>query len=454
MADSSAASARHLREQLSPLILAFAHLHRRADLPGLADALALPFVEDDPNLSKAGYLKARLELLNSEQALQEAARRFAERYPLPRHAATFELEETLWRWIGGPAISKRLRRDIGQNLVSVPTFINGTAFVALLESLFVLEHPLDAWRELGGSLKEQIVQHMLRNDDWTADDLFEHLGAYDVSDTRFTRLLVALGSGEIRPDIDEQRRYAALVNESLAPGGLVLHEREAADGYLTFTLSARSPRAQNAPKNLIFASERKPDLRFRDAISNDIEVVGDAGEVLIYDRPLSGGLTWGTLQSWWAETHDLEPDAAKKSLYHRLLRSLPTSSPRQRLLFETYFKTYQQAIPSLPALLPEVWLHYDPRTVEERGRDALLRQRMDFLMLFAGDIRVILEVDGAHHYATPKAYASMVAADRDLRLLGYEIYRFGAADLAEDSDPAVVEQFFRRLLARHQVSFR
>lgn len=25
------------------------------------------------------------------------------------------------------------------------------------------------------------------------------------------------------------------------------------------------------------------------------------------------------------------------------------------------------AVPNLPALLPEVWLHWDPRTVKERG---------------------------------------------------------------------------------------
>ncbi|MFB7225150.1 hypothetical protein [Streptomyces sp. NPDC056227] len=29
-----------------------------------------------------------------------------------------------------------------------------------------------------------------------------------------------------------------------------------------------------------------------------------------------------------------------------------------------------------PALLPEVWLHWDPKTVEERGPEALLRSRM------------------------------------------------------------------------------
>lgn len=52
-------------------------------------------------------------------------------------------------------------------------------------------------------------------------------------------------------------------------------------------------------------------------------------------------------------------------------------------------------------LLPEVWLHWDPRTVKERGPNALLRFRMDFLLLLPHGTRVVIEVDGKHHYADP-----------------------------------------------------
>jgi very-short-patch-repair endonuclease len=55
-------------------------------------------------------------------------------------------------------------------------------------------------------------------------------------------------------------------------------------------------------------------------------------------------------------------------------------------------------------------------------------------MLLPHDARVVIEVDGRHHSTrggTPSlpAYAEMVKADRDLRLLGYEVYRFGANEL-------------------------
>jgi hypothetical protein len=49
-----------------------------------------------------------------------------------------------------------------------------------------------------------------------------------------------------------------------------------------------------------------------------------------------------------------DDETAKRTLYKRLLESLPPNSPPQRLLFETYFKRFRGAIPVLPALLPEV----------------------------------------------------------------------------------------------------
>jgi hypothetical protein len=33
----------------------------------------------------------------------------------------------------------------------------------------------------------------------------------------------------------------------------------------------------------------KPDLRFRDAVNNDIEIVTGADQVLVYDRPINAG---------------------------------------------------------------------------------------------------------------------------------------------------------------------
>ena len=46
-------------------------------------------------------------------------------------------------------------------------------------------------------LRGRIEQHVLRNPgDWTAEDLFEHLGAFDAGDARFGRFLEGLVSAD------------------------------------------------------------------------------------------------------------------------------------------------------------------------------------------------------------------------------------------------------------------
>ena len=45
------------------------------------------------------------------------------------------------------------------------------------------------------------------------------------------------------------------------------------------------------PKNLVFASQVKPDIRISDAINDDIEILENADQVLVCDRPIgSDGL--------------------------------------------------------------------------------------------------------------------------------------------------------------------
>jgi very-short-patch-repair endonuclease len=132
------------------------------------------------------------------------------------------------------------------------------------------------------------------------------------------------------------------------------------------------------------------------------------------------------------------------------------SAPERRL-FETYCKHYGPARSfELPALIPQVYLHYDPYTRAEiaaRAGEELPRQRMDFLLLFPDRVRVVIEVDGKQHYSTddraePRLYAQMMAEDRRLRLSGYEIYRFGGQELTGAGAEAVVSDFFGALLGR------
>jgi len=197
-------------------------------------------------------------------------------------------------------------------------------------------------------------------------------------------------------------------------------------------------------------------------LNNDIEIVTNADKVLVYDRPIGvEGLTWSDLQSWWAETnHISNTEQAKKSLYRRLRSSLPGNSPPQTTLFESFYRSFGSAVPDLPALLPEVWLHWDPKTVRERGAQALTRFRMDFLLLVPQGSRIVIEVDGKSHYANEHGwadatrYSAMARADRDLKLAGYDVFHFGAEELRNSDSAEFVRAFFESLFKEYRVIVR
>lgn len=216
-------------------------------------------------------------------------------------------------------------------------------------------------------------------------------------------------------------------------------------------------------KNLIFAADGpKPRIVLADAVSNTINIVEGADRCLVYDKPLSpAGLTWGELVAWWAQKNPASAAgrAAAQELYLRLSRSL--ASDAEKVLFRAYCERYGQAGgQAAPALIPQIYLHYDPYTARELRSmpgGELVRQRMDFLLLPSDRRRVVIEVDGRHHYAedaytdderpSSSLYAEMAAEDRRIRLAGYEVFRFGAYELMQPEGSATARQFFTDLLA-------
>lgn len=132
-------------------------------------------------------------------------------------------------------------------------------------------------------------------------------------------------------------------------------------------------------------------------------------------------------------------------------------------MFSAYGEQYASSDGfALPALLPQIYLHYDPRFQSERSSPSpLFRQRMDFLLLVPHRNRIVIEVDGKQHYATdsgsadPTRYASMMKEDHDLRLGGYEVYRFGGMELVDKAAArAMLKEFFEKLLQKHGVLAR
>jgi hypothetical protein len=446
------------RHILRPHVIRLSHSNNHTELPAACERIGLPAPPAEG--SKSERVSASYNSLPDAQLIQ-VANRLLEFQLIPSKDRN-AIQDLLWIDKHTPEITKKARREIARALEGHPLYISATGFDQLLDRLWILDDdPLELLLGDGRSLRAAIKQHVHRNPgDWSTEELFEKLGAFESSDHRFALFLEGLSSSDVRPDEAAQRLYVDIVNGVLSSCGVMLRESGIEDGYPTFIIASTREGCKRSPKNIIFASAEKPDIRFRSAMDNDVEIVSNATKVLVYDLPIGGaGLSWRELQRWWAEAQGIETeDEAKASLYRRLRNCLPDSSGPQFLLFESFYAGFGKAVPDLPALLPEVWLHWDPKTVRERGTDALLRFRMDFLMLLPHGIRVVVEVDGKQHYATDKGladtarYASTVGADRDLKLSGYEVFRFGGAELQGDSARHLVKDFFCRLFAMHGVS--
>ncbi len=223
-------------------------------------------------------------------------------------------------------------------------------------------------------------------------------------------------------------------------------------------------------KNLVFAATGpKPEIVLTDLTTNEIKIVKNKQYCLVYDREiLDEGLAWNELMDWWKEKsnqNQCTPGQIHASLVDRLFRSL--QSEPEKILFMTYYRpVYSLFQPRLgnaiPALVPQIYLHYDPYTIKQlAGEKRLGRQRMDFLILFPKNKKVVIEIDGKQHYsivddktklniANPSLYAEMVREDRRLKLAGYEIFRFGGAEFTDQQEAtkALIE-FFSQLLELH-----
>jgi very-short-patch-repair endonuclease len=302
---------------------------------------------------------------------------------------------------------------------------------------------------------------MIRNPgDWSVEVLFDRLGAFTCSRDRFARILEATLHPLARRG-HSQTRLAEQLNAVLRRDGFQLEIAGEESGYPVYRFAAINRVVPGTPKNLIFASTGpKPEIGLRDAINNDIVILSNAESCLIYERPLrADGLLWSELVEWFAAGEGREAADPARALGQRLRASL--ASDAERTLFDCFFKHYRPRLGArLPALVPQVYLHYDPAVVRRlRHRPGLPRQRMDFLLLLPSRARVVLEVDGSHHFSRDgmpslEAYSGMAAADRDLRLAGYEVYRFGANELVGQNAMERIRDFFDRLLSQHGIELR
>lgn len=435
--------------------------HRRVQLEWRADL--------DPGWGKPQYVSRVLDSL-PEPEIVALARRCLTAFP-DRHA--IEVQNVLW-----------LIEAEGRTAISEVTRI-GIADALEGRKMHPHQEPLDFLSRFGrpvtGSFSicpayaYDVHGDLAKCDDglsrknwerYTHRELLDDFGFQEWPDKRVFQFIEALVHPTARRG-EEQVEWVRLLGEIIRADGFGLAETERVSNCPVFVVRPLDRGVDGRPKNLIFASVGcKPELGFVDAVNNDVVILKGREDCLIYEDPIGDdGLLWDALVAWWARVQGEDPQNhdLRRHFAERLQASMGSDAERE--FFKSYFRRFARSLGrALPALIPQVYLHYDPVSIRDlRGRGEERRfpvQRMDFLMLLPQRVRVVLEIDGQQHYsdgsdarASPKKYAETVRGDRDLRLAGYEVYRFGGHELrSSEVAAATVGAFFERLFRRHKIA--
>lgn len=413
----------------------------------------LPDETLDPNRSKRNYAKAGLVKL-SEERIIELSKRIA------KDAESDSLNRQMEEYLGDSIFEFTYitRRKLADYFDMCPNFEGKMRLDELLRGIWNIDVPYNDEEDMfifnRVSIGEYIMQHVIINDDISYKDmLLDILQFKYISDSSLVKFLEKMVNPEVRTG-EEQIQYVNGINEIIGADGFEMAVSGRISNELIYKIYKKNMVCGNM-KNLVFAPlGKKPDIVIDDAIDNELKIVGDTDNCLFYNfEPNSDGLSWKTLVKWW-EPKSLNENV-QQDLFTRLLNSM--DSKPEKYFFTQYYKIYEER-EDFPALIPQVYLHYDPHAKIWRGSGVVYtHQRMDFLMLLSNGVRIVIEIDGKQHYSegdksSPKLYSEMVIDTRELQLKGYEVYRFGGYEFMNITESKrMIGDFFEKLFKKYSI---
>ncbi len=438
------------------------------DLPTICERLQIPCNNDlEPMHSKATYLKSGINKMKDKEVI-ELIKAIVSNNDCP------ELLEQIDRYLEIELfeITTVTRRKV-LNWLSEQIDLEGELRIdKFLNRIWDLKNMPSIYGEI--NREEDILRHMVRNDDLTYKQLLEDvIKVIYVSDSTFKRFIEELVYPDVR-DNKRQKEYVDILNSFLKDDGYSLLYANHVSGSPIFILQKNVRGVGNEVKNIIFAGiGGKPDVVLEDSLSNTIKLIDNGVDCLIYNQLITAsGLTWRELVTWWGNT-DIYSENDADRLFERLIKSMDSNSEKNFMwvYYQCFIKERNNL--DLPALIPQVYCHYDPKSAGMRNGVVYVHQRMDFLMLFSDRQRVVIEIDGMQHYSeeqeldvmiderrckikrnisSSKKYAEMVEDDRKLKLYGYNVFRFGGYEfLAEQRPKSRIIKFFEELFKLYNV---
>lgn len=409
----------------------------------------------DPNNSKKMYIQSGLAKMKEEE-IMELSKLIA------RETDNISFNKQMEKYLGNDIFEFTYitRQKLAEYFDECPDFTGKLQLKELLQGIWNMDEiytkgePLLTFDII--TIGEYIVKHVVINDDISYKEmLLDVLQIKYISDNSLKKFLEKMVNPEVRTG-EEQIQYVNGINDIISADGFELVVVGKVSNEPIYKICKQQV-VNNNMKNLIFASlSKKPDIVIDDAITNNIKIVGNTGDCLMYNFEPNvdiDGLSWSTLVKWWGAAHP-SPNIPE-DLFKRLYNSL--DSEPEKIFLKQYYIIHQN-IDKYPALIPQVYLHYDPHAKTWRGSNVVYtHQRMDFLMLLPNGIRVVIEIDGKQHYskndiASPKLYAEMMANTRELQLKGYEVYRFGGYEFwGSKNVKQMIRNFFENLFKKYSI---
>lgn len=365
-------------------------------------------------------------------------------------------------------ISAEVRKTILDDLMLIGSITGGK---------YVSEFAKRVYPKLDASTESEITRHMDRFKDWDFSFLFNTILELDkVTDNDFIYFCeeyvspIFSRSRFIEEDeecVDISQECIDAINRGLGNAGFMLQEADVIAGKAKYKVIQINQGVQEPIKNIIFAAKYKPDIVLDDALANDIRIV-NANGALVYDQGIPiDGISWEVLKNWYELLEIDNTEKGMAELFYNCLDSEP-----ERLFYKAYIDYLKKHGKNIPALIPQVYMYYDPKTKKQREWQIFEHQKMDFMMIIAPTQRIVFEIDGSQHYSedeiapgthykhysSPVKYAEMMKAHRDMVLAGYDVYRFGGRELwvnssvTEETVIKNIGEFFDMLFEKYHVN--
>lgn len=249
-------------ERLQASIANALHAVRAHTLPKVCRELGLEEgTAEEAFASKLTYVHKRLPF--DREALLELAKKVYAGFP------DYKLEETLWKIEEEASQSRVTTESTRRNVLSAAfgrADIEGRlGVIPTLEGAMPGGIPKDLPSWVYGDGWPYGDDNAPYVDNPKYDILIERLALLDLSERRFFSVLEAFANPPARFPENGQQEFVDALNQHLRRDKLELRQVNEASGYPIFGLTsfAATRGVAGRPKNIIFASSTKPDLRFR-----------------------------------------------------------------------------------------------------------------------------------------------------------------------------------------------